>query len=138
MVLDVTLKQANENDYDFLFNLLKERDPKANISHKQMPSYDEHVKFISSNPYTVWYIVYFEGKKVGSIYLSKQDEIGIFLKRDYMGKKVGSQAIKILMKQNPRKRFLANIGPKNEESLEFFKKHKFQLIQYTYEFISES
>lgn len=137
MVTDVILKKVGKNDYSFLYELLKGRDPKVNISHKRMPSYNQHVKFIQSKPYAIWYIIYCEGKKSGSIYLSKQEEIGIFLKKGLRGNGVGSKAIKILMEKNPRKHFLANINPKNKKSRSFFKKHKFKLIQHTYEFITE-
>jgi len=29
----------------------------ANISHKKMPSYEEHVQFVHSKSYSVWYII---------------------------------------------------------------------------------
>ena len=38
-----------------------------------------------------------------------------------------------LIKKNPRKRFLANINPKNKNLISFFKKNDFKLIQYTFE-----
>ena len=41
----------------FLYELLAERDPIANISHKKMPSWQEHWKFIASEPYKFWGIV---------------------------------------------------------------------------------
>ena len=44
----ITLRTVNIHDFHFLLNLLKERDPKANISHKKMPTYSEHVKFVKS------------------------------------------------------------------------------------------
>ena len=137
MIHDVKLKKVGKNDYSLLYELLKERDPNANISYKKLPSYKEHVKFVSSKQYAVWYIIYSDGKKSGTIYLSKQDEIGIFLKKGIIGKGIGSQALTLLMEKNPRKRFLANVSPKNKKSMNFFKKHKFKLIQYTYEFIEE-
>ena len=75
------------NDVDFLFELLKERDPRANISHKKLPTYASHIKFVDSKPYKKWYIItaYDSGKKlkVGSIYLSKNDEIGIFVSKRF-------------------------------------------------------
>ena len=37
------------------------------------------------------------------------------------------------MEKNQKKRYLANVSPKNKKSIAFFKKHKFRLIQYTYE-----
>ena len=37
------------------------------------------------------------------------------------------------MDMNPRKRYLANVNPKNKTSQKFFKKNGFKLIQYTLE-----
>jgi len=70
---------------------------------------------------------------VGSVYLSKQNEIGIFLKKGLQGKGIGSIAMMLIIVKNPRDRFLANISPKNRESIKFFKKNGFTLIQHTYE-----
>ena len=68
----ISLRTVRDSDGEFLFELLKERDPRANISHKKMPSYDEHIKFIKSKPYTRWYIILKSKERVGSIYLSNQ------------------------------------------------------------------
>lgn len=130
---EISLKPVTKGDFKFLFELLKERDPNANISHKKMPSYTNHVKFIESKPYTKWYIILNSKQKVGSIYLSKNDEIGIFLLKSFHRQNFGKLALEILMKKNPRKRFLANVSPKNKNSMDFFKKNGFNLIQYTFE-----
>ena len=129
----VKLRQGNASDFKFLYNLLKERDPVANISHLKMPSYHEHVKFVKSKPYSKWYVIYHNSRKIGSVYLSKQDEIGIFLKKNFQSKGVGKEAIEILIEKNPRSIYLANVSPKNTSSKKFFKKQGFRLIQYTYE-----
>ena len=131
------LRIIREDDYRFLFNLLKERESFMNISHKKMPTFSEHVKFIRSKPYTKWYIIENGKKKVGSIYLSKQDEIGIFIKKNERQKDIGNSALELIMKKNPRERFLANINPKNKKSITFFQKNNFKLIQYTYEINSD-
>ena len=129
----ISLKSVTNSDIKFLFDLLKERDLRVNISHKKMPTYNEHTKFIKSKPYSKWYIILKSKQKIGSIYLSKNDEIGIFLSKKFQGKNVGNFALNELMKKNPRKRFLANVSPKNKKSMEFFKKNGFKLIQYTFE-----
>ena len=49
--LQIKLKNITKNDFMFLYELLSERDPVANISHKQMPTYDEHIRFVTSKPY---------------------------------------------------------------------------------------
>ncbi len=129
----ISLRTVTLSDYRFLYQLLKERDPNANISHKNMPSYSEHTKFISSKPYSKWCIIFLGRQKIGSIYLSKQDEIGIFLKKSFHGQNIGQKALLLFMSENPRKRYLANVNPKNKNSIKFFKKYNFKLIQYTYE-----
>ena len=40
-----------------LHQLLEEREPEANISHKAMPSWEEHVRFVESKPYEAWYFI---------------------------------------------------------------------------------
>ena len=79
----VSLKKVSKDDIRFLYNLLKERDSRVNISHRTMPSYEEHTHFVLSNPYSVWYVIKLKNKKTGSIYLSKQNEIGIFIKKEF-------------------------------------------------------
>ena len=131
------LKLVTENDALFLYDLLKVRDSRANISHKKVPSYDEHVHFILSNPYTIWYIIEYEGKKIGSVYLSKQDEIGISLVDNLLYNKIGKSVIKLLIKNNPRKRYLANVSPQNKKLQDFFVNSGFTGLEYTYEMIIE-
>ena len=127
----ISIRIVNK-DYSFLYNLLKERNPQTNISHKKMPSYAQHVKFVNSHPYAKWYIIEKGGEGVGSVYLSKQNEIGIFLKKKFQNQAIGNTVLDLIIKKNPRKRYLANINPKNKKSISFFKKNKFRLIQYTF------
>ncbi len=132
---NIELKEVSKEDFTLLYELLKKRDPIANISHKKMPTFEEHVKFVKSKPYHIWYIIYCKQEKVGSIYLSKQNEIGIFLKNDLQRKGIGMKALQLLIKYNSRKRYLANIHPKNKKSAEFFTKQGFHLIQHTFELL---
>ena len=130
---DVKLKQVTKNDALFLYELLKNKDPNANISHKKMPSYDEHVEFVMSKPYTNWYIIEYDKKNVGAIYLSKQDEIGISISNDYEYDQIVKPALKLLMKLNQRKRYLANTSPKDVRSQEFLLKNGFTGLEYVFE-----
>ena len=130
---EIKFKEVDQSDIKFLYQHLKERDPITRISHKKMPTYVEHEKFVRSHPYTKWYIIFHKNKKIGSIYLTEMNEIGLFLKKDVQGKGLGQKSLELLMKLNPRNRFLANVSPKNKKSTQFFKKNKFKLIQHTYE-----
>ncbi len=129
----VKLRVVKNLDCEFLYDLLKERDSRANISHKEMPSFKQHVKFVMSKPYSKWYVIEESKNNAGSIYLTKNNEIGIFIKKDFHGKGIASKAIKLLIEKHPRSRYLANISPKNKKSIQFFKNQKFHLIQHTYE-----
>ena len=135
---NIKLKPVTKNDALFLYELLKTKDPIANISHKKMPSYDEHVNFILSNPYAIWYIIEYEGKKIGSVYLSKHDEIGIYLVDNSLYDKIGKSVIKLLIKNNPRKRYLAKVSPQNKKLQNFFVNNGFIGLEYTYEIIVEN
>ena len=129
----VKLKAVSKSDYRFLYNLLMERDARANISHKKMPTYNQHVAFVSAKPYSKWYVILSDTNKAGSIYLTSQNEIGIFIKKSFQGKQLGDIALHKLIQKNPKKRYLANVNPQNRKSIRFFNNNGFKLIQYTFE-----
>jgi len=129
----ISLKYVTKSDGQFLYELLLEREPSVNISHKKIPTFQQHLKFINSKPYSRWYIIKKNDQKIGSIYLTKQNEIGIFVKKEFQKEGLGMKSMKLLIMKNPRSRYLANINPKNLKSTKFFKKFGFKLIQHTYE-----
>jgi hypothetical protein len=128
----IELRPVKKSDCLFLYKLLKERDPRANISHKKMPIFKQHVKFVLSKPYSRWYVIVESEKEVGSVYLTKDSEIGIFIKKDMQSRGIGFKALRLLVMMNPRIRYLANVSPKNKKSIQFFKNNGFKLIQHTY------
>ena len=129
----VKLKIVSKSDYRFLYDLLMERDTRVNISHKKMPTYNQHVSFVSAKPYSKWYVILYGVNKAGSIYLTSQNEIGIFIKKSFQNKQIGNIALHKLIHKNPKKRYLANVNPQNKKSMRFFKNNGFKLIQYTLE-----
>ena len=131
--LPMKLKPVSKSDYRFLYDLLMERNPRANISHKKMPTYNQHVAFVSAKPYSKWYVILYGTNKAGSIYLTSQNEIGIFIKKSFQNKQIGNIVLQKLIQKNPKKRYLANVSPQNKKSMRFFKNNGFKLIQYTFE-----
>ena len=65
----------NDEQIRALYNLLKERT--YSISHRKLPSFEEHEKFVRSNPYRYWYLISFEGSLVGSFYVKFDNSIGL-------------------------------------------------------------
>lgn len=133
-MVKIEIKPVKKSDLSFLYNFLAEREHFVNISHRKMPTKYQHQKFVLSKPYKKWYIIYFDGNKAGSIYLSKNDEIGISIKKVYNNTKVKQTALDQLMAKNPRPRYYANVNPKNSKAIKFFKNNHFKLLQYTFEF----
>lgn len=111
--------------------MLGERDPFVNISHWQMPSWPDHLAFIDRRPYREWWLIELEGAIVGACYLSKQNEIGIFVYRLKRRQGIGSAAVRMLMDRHPGERLLANINPHNEGSRAMFEALGFRHVQDT-------
>lgn len=126
--MKLTTKQVTENDYKFLYFLLKQRDKYENVSHKKLPSYEKHCEFLNKLPYKEHHIIYCGLTPIGSIYLTYLDEVGIHFIKKY--RKEGTEII--LEEFLPKIRF-ANISSENKELREILEKKGFKLIQYTYE-----
>ena len=133
-MIDLKLREVGDSDSGFLYKLLKKRDLKANLSHKKMPSYKQHIKFIKSKPYQKWYIIEKNRKKLGTIYFSKQNEIGIHFLPEIQSELISQASIQELIRKNPKKKYFTNVSPKNQRLIKFFEKNGFFLFQYTFEY----
>ena len=133
METTIILKEVRKSDCLFLYELLTARKPNVNISHKKLPTYVKHVKFVMSKPYSKWYIIYRATEKIGSIYITKRDEIGIHFKEQNLTNEICSKVLKMIIKKNPRDRYLININSSNTKMKKFLKNEGFELIQHTYE-----
>ena len=131
------LKPVDNSDYEFLYEMLKEREPYQAISF-EMPTWEEHVKFLNKKTYSYHYIIVENGKKVGNIYLSKDNEWGYFILKSEQGKGLGIKAILQLTKLHPRKFYLSNVNPDNERAIHLAHvKLGGKLLQYTYKIDNE-
>ena len=126
------LKPVTADDAEFLFDLLKQREGTVNISHKSLPDWEEHLQYVKKHDYQSWDIIWVENTRIGNIYLTKNNEIGIFIDKKLQFHGYGSKALEEFMKKNGKKRYLANINPTNYKSIQFFGKHGFTHIQNTY------
>ena len=121
-------------DMDFLYDLLINRDPSINISHKKMPSYEQHCAFWKSKPYPQAEMILNPVVKVpiGYWYVTDRLEVGIFLHSLYRGKGMGHLVLSHIKQLNRGKRLLANINPSNARSINLFQLAGFKHIQNTY------
>lgn len=129
----------------FLWDLLVDRPESANISHKEMPSWQGHLAFIVSHPYEAWYLLElpFDGldggqnyRMIGAIYLTRQDEIGLGIMEHWRHQGHGAAALELLKARHPRPRYLAHVAPANLAGQQFWLKQGFKPLQVTYELTS--
>lgn len=99
--------------------LLREREPHENISHRTMPTWEQHCAYIRGRPHLAWYLIEDDGHDAGCVYLSRQREIGVGVLKAYRGQGLAKAAVRELMRLHPG-RFLANINPHNAASIEMF------------------
>ena len=124
--------------HKILFNLLAERTGIESISHKRLPSFAEHCRFVDSKPYQFWYLIDRPGFCIGAIYLTERlAEIGCWLFRAHDSADLRAKAIVALMRRHPRPRYVANINPKNDDLTAVFGSLGFKHIQNTYELIPD-
>lgn len=131
MIQLIPIKKVRDH-IKILYDLLLEREDHMNISHKKMPTLAEHTAFIESDPYFQWLMIKKENVYVGSIYLTRNREVGIFIFKAHQGSGYGKAAV-IELKKRVGGRLLANINPANEKSIKFFESLGAKLIQHTYE-----
>jgi len=138
------VKRGDERAKQILFELLRERPRGTSISHQRMPTWLEHSRFVDSDPYRCWYLIMEPdaiGATVGACYLTMNNEIGVAIFKAHSGQGYARAALQELMRAweplpiEPGKRagrFLANINPKNQESINLFKSLGFEEHQVTF------
>ena len=117
----------NKEHIDVLYELLKARPAKANVSHKRMPTAVEHEKFVRNHPYHDWCLIEIGGSPwdpipatlIGSTFISKPaqpsvvgDELHVELFQGYSAYSFATHALKMMMAKHPRSRFIANVATK--------------------------
>ena len=130
--------EINESNLNFLYELLKARE--YSISHKEIPSFEEHYNFVQNHPYYKWFIIENNSNLIGSLYIHKDNSIGLdilnefeilipnvlsFLEKRYEP----LPYIKSLRSKN----FFLNISPKNKRMHDLLKSLGYEISQISFE-----
>jgi len=129
--MDITLRPVTKKDYKFLYDLLQQRNPKESISHREMPAYDEHIRFNNTKPYKVDYIICTGSIPIGRLYITPASEIGIKV-MNKIREPVIRELLRIVL-DNFTYRFCFNISPNDKLFKTILKEFKFKKIMETYE-----
>ena len=123
-----------------LYGLLKKREKKRDISHKKLPSFKEHEYFVNASPYRFWFLIYKNKEIMGSIYITKLNEISIKLIKNskLVYKETLNTIIKNIkpLKPIPSKRnsnFIINIAPNDKYYVTLLSKIGAKKIQETFQ-----
>lgn len=116
-----------------LYEILRERldEPQTNISHKALPTFEEHMVFMRSSPYMAWFVVTMDGLPVGATYLTRQREIGLYICRDFREQGIGREVVAEMRARFPGP-ILANVNPENVKARQFWERMGGKLLQVTY------
>jgi|SRR6185295_12210718 len=125
---------VDKHHYEFLYELLAERPKEACISHKQMPTMEQHQAFVDSFPYKEWYVIRMGEEMAGSVYLTHQNEFGMFIKQGFEGKGIATKSFQWMIDRHPGERMLSNVNPKNDRIIAVLKRLGFKLLQETYSY----
>ena len=135
----IILVKVKKNDChaQILFDLLEKRT--VTISHNVQPSYTQHKDFVINNPYRVWFLVKQNEEFIGSVYILKNNTIGINMVGDV---KATLPIIinQLLDKYKPLRAiksirsgfFDINVSPNNIEYIKILEEMGAQLVQFTY------
>lgn len=134
----VEVNPHNEIHLLQLFMLLRERKPHQSISHKEMPTFDQHRAFVKSKPYKQWLLIEVTDPDIGDAfagcaYLTYNNEIGISVFEHYQGMGLGKFGISEIMRIHDGP-FFANINPENIKSQGLFADMGFRPCQITYRY----
>ena len=99
---------GNKKQIKILFQLLKNRE--YNISNVCMPNFKEHIKFVKNHPYRVWCLIKFHSFYVGSIYIMKNNCIGVSIIKKIS---IFSQVINIIFQKYKPLKEIKSLRPKH-------------------------
>ena len=68
---------GSDRQKNILFQLLKKRIYK--ISHSEIPDIKSHNEFVENHPYRAWFIIFENGKEIGTFYIKFDNSIGLNL-----------------------------------------------------------
>ena len=137
VIYNLNFEKVENSSAEKLYALLKER--KHFISHKKMPSIEDHKQFINNNPYLFWYLIREDNTLIGSTYIMEDNSIGIDLIVEKM--KYFHDVINFVKEkhkpQPPIKsvrsgKFFVNVSPFDLLKIEALEKSEARIIQSTY------
>lgn len=139
-VVGLTTVYGDDIAMSVAYQLLCERESHENISHRKMPTWQEHLAFVGSKPYPEWWAILVDSESPdcfempGCLYVTDRNEIGVGILKTYRRRGIAEAALRFLIDPRKTRPLLANINPANNASIALFAKLGFGgPVQVTYE-----
>ena len=133
---DCKIRLVEEEDIPILYEHLKEflDTPNTSITGNPLPPFEDSKKFVmkylyenENHEYDKWYMVINDEDEIlGNVYINKKNIIAYHIIEKYQKHGFGEISVKLMMKKNPRKVYIAIVNINNESSIEFIKKLEFK------------
>ena len=112
------LRKANRDDFKFIYQLTREFiKNNLSVTHLILLPFEKFFQNESKR-----YIISDGKNSLGFVQILEDSEVGYFLDKKFQNKGIGTEAVKLLMKLNPRERYFATIHNQNEYSIKLIKK----------------
>lgn len=130
----------NRHAVKLLYKLLEERPKNSFISHKSMPTFQEHENFVRSHPFEWWYLIQVGDDYVGAIECTILNELGVAIFKEFQRKGYARDALRLFMDKHrplpdiPARRvgkWLVNVAHTNDIGRQFFYRLGFKQVQMT-------
>ncbi len=79
--------EPTAEDVQLLFDSLSKRN--HTISHRKMPTFEQHLQFVSNHPYRKWFLVYFQLEFKGHLYVKYDNAVGLHMSPDVTSSQLG-------------------------------------------------
>lgn len=66
---------VSDEQIDVLYTQLKNR--QYDISHKFLPRFEDHIKFVKNHPYRYWVVILKDSVPIGNFYIQADNSIGL-------------------------------------------------------------
>jgi hypothetical protein len=104
-----------DDDFGWLYALMAHRDPRANISHSWLPTWEDHCAYWKDkrDRWECRIVSTAKGERIGYYYVTDKDEIGVHVNECARLNGYDAAILKYIVSTHAGKRLLANVAPNN-------------------------
>jgi len=123
---DYELREITLDDHDFIYRLIEENlKPDLTVTVLKLKPFDEFFKTYLENDLKT-YIIVMNKERAGFVHITKNGEIGYYLKSNYQNKGIAVNAVNDMLKLHPKERYFATVNINNIRSNNLVKKLGFK------------